>query len=74
MNHEYTFRYGLEIRQFSDPESESGMCWIVDVMNGNECVIEGAGVSSTLMAAMQEAGKELTHEIASYELERRLNA
>jgi hypothetical protein len=53
--------YRISIREFEDMESESEKAWIVDLLdtNGN-CIIEGAGVAGTLMAAMGEAGKAIT--------------
>jgi len=53
--------YRISIREFEDKLSESERAWIVDVLdtNGN-CVIEGAGVASTLMKSMEEAGKAIT--------------
>ena len=74
MNHENTYKYGLEIRQFTDSESESGITWIVDVMEGNDCIMESAGVAGVLSAALREAIDELAHEIASNFLSERLNA
>ena len=53
--------YRISIREYEDMESESERAWIVDLLdtNGN-CIIEGAGVAGTLMAAMGEAGKAIT--------------
>lgn len=57
--------YRLSIREFEDLESESQRAWVVDLLDtqGN-CVIEGAGVASTLMKAMEEAGKAITLQLA----------
>ena len=61
---ETTFR--LSIREYEDKESESERAWIVDLLdtNGN-CIIEGAGIAGTLMAAMGEAGKAITLHLAN---------
>lgn len=57
--------YRLSIREFEDKDSESERAWVVDVLdtNGN-CVIESAGVASTLMKSMEEAGKAITLQLA----------
>lgn len=61
---ESTFQ--IIIKEFEDLESESQRAWIVDLLDtrGN-CIIEGAGVASTLMKAMGEAGKAITLHLAS---------
>lgn len=57
--------YRISIREFEDKESVSERAWVVDLLdtNGN-CIIEGAGVAGTLMAAMGEAGKAITLHLA----------
>ena len=53
--------FRLSIREFEDKESESQRAWIVDLLDtSGNCIIEGAGVANTLMAAMGEAGKAIT--------------
>ena len=53
--------FRLSIREFEDKESESQRAWIVDLLDtSGNCVIEGAGIAGTLMAAMGEAGKAIT--------------
>ena len=74
MNHEMTYKYGLEIRQFTDSESASGTAWIVDVMQDKECIMESAGVSGVLLEALKEAVDALASEMASNFLSERLNA
>lgn len=57
--------YRLSIREFEDMESESQRAWVVDLLDTNgDCIIEGAGVAGTLMAAMGEAGKAITLQLA----------
>jgi hypothetical protein len=58
--------FRLSIREYEDKESESERAWIVDLLdtNGN-CIIEGAGIAGTLMAAMGEAGKAITLHLAN---------
>ena len=72
MDHLKTYRYGLEIRQFSDDGSPSGSAWIIDLMNGGECIGEAIGVAPVLAAALAEAARSLTGEIASDYLAERL--
>jgi len=57
--------YRISIREFEDKESESERAWVVDLLDttGN-CIIEGAGVAGTLMAAMEEACKSITLHLA----------
>jgi hypothetical protein len=57
--------YRLSIREYEDKESESQRAWLIDLLdtNGN-CIIEGAGVAGTLMAAMGEAGKSINLHLA----------
>jgi hypothetical protein len=57
--------YRISIREFEDMESESQRAWLIDLLdtNGN-CIIEGAGVAGTLMAAMGEASKAITLHLA----------
>jgi hypothetical protein len=74
MNHEKTYKYGLEIRQFTDSESETGIAWIVDIMEDNYCIMESAGVAGVLSAALREAIDELAHEMASNFINERLSA
>jgi hypothetical protein len=66
--------YRISIREYEDMESESERAWIVDLMdtNGN-CIIEGAGVAGTLMAAMGEAGNAITLHLADEWLMERVN-
>jgi hypothetical protein len=66
--------YRISIREFEDMESESQRAWIVDLLdtNGN-CIIEGAGIAGTLMAAMGEAGKAITLHLADEWLMERVN-
>jgi hypothetical protein len=53
--------FRLSIREYEDKESESQRAWIVDLLDtSGNCVIEGAGIAGTLMAAMGEAGKAIT--------------
>ena len=64
--------YRISIREFEDKESKSERAWVVDLLdtNGN-CIIEGAGVAGTLMAAMEEAGKSITLHLADeWQMER----
>jgi hypothetical protein len=57
--------YRLSIREFEDMESESERAWIVDLLDtSGNCIIEGAGIASTLMKAMEEAGKAITLHLA----------
>jgi hypothetical protein len=57
--------YRLSIREFEDMESESERAWIVDLLDtSGNCIIEGAGIAGTLMAAMGEAGKAITLHLA----------
>jgi hypothetical protein len=57
--------FRLSIREFEDKESESQRAWIVDLLDtSGNCIIEGAGVAGTLMAAMGEAGKAITLHLA----------
>jgi hypothetical protein len=74
MNELSETNYRISIREYEDKESESERAWIVDLMdtNGN-CIIEGAGVASTLMAAMGEAGKAITLHLADEWLMERVN-
>ena len=73
MSHVNTYHYGLEIRQFIDTESPSGNAWIVDLMDGAECIGEAAGVAPVLMNALTEAAQALSVEIADGYLAERLN-
>jgi hypothetical protein len=58
--------YRISIREFEDMESVSERAWIVDVLDTNgDLIIESAGVASTLMLAMGEAGKAITLHLAS---------
>ena len=58
--------FRLSIREFEDKESESQRAWIVDLLDtSGNCIIEGAGVAGTLMAAMEEAGKAITLHLAN---------
>ena len=58
--------YRLTIREFEDKESASERAWIVDVMDTDgSLIIESAGVASTLMLAMKEAGEVITQHLAS---------
>ncbi len=63
MIHEATYEYGFEIRKFDDDESKTGIAWLVDIMQGKECIWEGAGVAETLSAALREAADALAEEI-----------
>jgi hypothetical protein len=74
MNELSETNYRISIREYEDMESESERAWIVDLMDtkGN-CIIEGAGVASTLMAAMGEAGKAITLHLADEWLMERVN-
>jgi hypothetical protein len=57
--------FRLSIREFEDKESESQRAWIVDLLDtSGNCIIEGAGVAGTLMAAMGEAGKAITSHLS----------
>jgi hypothetical protein len=57
--------FRLSIREFEDIESESQRAWIVDLLDtSGNCIIEGAGIAGTLMAAMGEAGKAITLHLA----------
>jgi hypothetical protein len=57
--------FRLSIREYEDKESESQRAWIVDLLDtSGNCVIEGAGIAGTLMAAMGEAGKAITLHLA----------
>ena len=61
MNHLSTSYFKIEIREFDDQESASGRAWLIDLLDkDNNLIGEAIGVASTLMAAMQEAGKEIT--------------
>jgi hypothetical protein len=66
--------YRISIREYEDMESKSERAWVVDLLdtNGN-CIIEGAGVASTLIAAMEEAGKSITLHLANEWLMERIN-
>jgi hypothetical protein len=58
--------YRLSIREFEDMESASERAWVIDLLDTNGgLVIESAGVASTLMLAMGEAGKAITLHLAS---------
>jgi hypothetical protein len=58
--------FRLSIREFEDKESESERAWIVDLLDtSGNCIIEGAGIAGTLMAAMGEAGKAITLHLAN---------
>jgi hypothetical protein len=58
--------FRLSIREFEDKESESQRAWIVDLLDtSGNCIIEGAGIAGTLMAAMGEAGKAITLHLAN---------
>jgi hypothetical protein len=58
--------YRLSIREFEDMESESERAWIVDLLDtSGNCIIEGAGIAGTLMAAMGEASKAITLHLAN---------
>lgn len=72
MNELSETNYRISIREFEDRQSVNERAWIVDLLdtNGN-CIIEGAGVASTLMAAMAEAGKAITlHLVDEWLMER----
>jgi len=57
--------YRLSIREFEDMESASERAWVIDVMDINGgLIIESAGVASTLMKSMEEAGKAITLQLA----------
>jgi hypothetical protein len=57
--------FRLSIREYEDKESESQRAWIVDLLDtSGNCIIEGAGIAGTLMAAMREAGKAITLHLA----------
>jgi hypothetical protein len=65
MEHLSTSEFRLEIRELSDPSSESGRAWVVDVLDlRGEVLIEGAGVASGLPFAIEEAGREIAHYLA----------
>jgi hypothetical protein len=56
MNHESTETITLEVRYFTDSESPTGDCFIVDIMNSNgECLVEGAGTANRRDVALLEA-------------------
>ena len=58
--------YRLTIREFEDKESASERARIVDVMDTDgSLIIESAGVASTLVLAMKEAGEVITQHLAS---------
>jgi hypothetical protein len=58
--------YRISIREFEDLESKSERAWIVDLLDtSGNCIIEGAGIAGTLMAAMGEAGKAITLHLAN---------
>jgi hypothetical protein len=58
--------FRLSIREYEDKESESQRAWIVDLLDtSGNCIIEGAGIAGTLMAAMGEAGKAITLHLAN---------
>jgi hypothetical protein len=58
--------FRLSIREYEDKESESERAWIVDLLDtSGNCIIEGAGIAGTLMAAMGEAGKAITLHLAN---------
>lgn len=60
----------LDIREHVDPHSKSGKGWLVDLCDLNGRVIgEAIGAAETLLLAMEEAGREITHYIASELLE-----
>jgi hypothetical protein len=57
--------YRISIREFEDMESASERAWVIDVMDTNGgLIIESAGVASTLMKSMEEAGKAITLQLA----------
>jgi len=57
--------FRLSIREYEDKESESERAWIVDLLDtSGNCIIEGAGVAGTLMAAMEEAGKAINSHLS----------
>jgi hypothetical protein len=57
--------FRLSIREYEDKESESQRAWIVDLLDtSGNCIIEGAGIAGTLMAAMGEASKAITLHLA----------
>lgn len=65
ITHISTSKFILEIREFDDPESESGRAWVVDILDsGGQVIAEGAGVSSGLTFAIEEAGREIAHHLA----------
>jgi hypothetical protein len=58
--------FRLSIREYEDKESESQRAWIVDLLDtSGNCIIEGAGIAGTLMAAMGEAGKAIALHLAN---------
>ena len=50
----------IEIRTIEDQYSDSGLAWIVDILDTNgECLVEWAGVASRLSEAIEEASSAL---------------
>lgn len=65
MTHLSTSKFILEIREFDDPESESGRAWVVDVLaEDGQVISEEAGVSSGLTFAIEEAGRDIAYHLA----------
>jgi len=50
----------IEIRTIEDQYSDSGLAWIVDILDTKgECLVEWAGVASRLSEAIEEASSAL---------------
>lgn len=55
----------IDIREFDDPQSESGRAWVIDILDlSGNVIIEGAGVSSGITFAIAEAGQQIAHYLA----------
>lgn len=55
----------LDIREFDDPQSESGRAWVIDVLDlSGNVIIEGAGVASGVTFAIAEAGQQIAYYLA----------
>jgi hypothetical protein len=58
-------KFIIEIRQFEDLATENGKAWVVDLLDlRGDVIIEGAGVSSDLVSAIMEAGRDIAYYVA----------